>query len=318
MQTLTFVEPNGSASFDPDPAETYKLVISGYVKDPNGSSLTVLETYGGVEAFKINGEEPPLYQAALWHRNHPLKDPSAFAVAIQVDSDRKSLDFNNIADSIVPLPPPHPPDTPCNLGTGAKLPGTKLSLTPETSPPSYYTGTVSIAVYREVFGSGQPEPQAKVQSNITFTGSHNLPQPTTRPGEERVWVSVSGSAQLSTNAEGQLQAVGGGASAGVYTRPGANPGDKPVAQVRRWRFRIDSVAEPPSGGEVKLNGTVTASGQDSCPAQGAKIELLLRDDGTVSAKGDAIVVQGGGCVGDAFSNGLSYRSHAYVTIKKAG
>jgi hypothetical protein len=318
VQTLTFVEPNGSATFAPDPTNTYKLVISGYVKDPNGASLTVLETYGSVEAFRVNGQEPPLYQAALWHRNHPLKDPTAFAVAIQVDSDGKSLDFNPIADSIVTLPPPHDANKPCTLGAGTKLPGAKLSLTPETSPPSYYTGTVSIAVYKEVFGSGEPEPPAKVQSNITFTGGSGFELPTTRPGEKRLWVSASGSAQLSTDAQGQLKAVGGGAYAGVYTRPGPNPGDKPVTQVRRWRFRIDSVAEPPSGGEVKLNATVTTSTQESCPTAGAKVEFVLRDSGKAAGKGDTILVRGGGCLGDVFTNRIFNREFAFVTVEQAG
>jgi hypothetical protein len=314
VQTLTFVEPSGNVSFTPDPAETYKLVFSGYVKDPNGASLTVLETYGGVEPFRVNGQTPPLYQAALWHRNHPLKDPSAFGVVIQDNSDGKSLDWDGIPDEVARLPGTIPPNEPCNLDSGNRLPGRQLSLTPETFPASYYTGSISIAVYREVFG-GQGQPQSKVLSNVTFSGSNNLERATTRPGEKRVWVSVSGSAQLSTSPDGQLQAVGGGSYGGVYLRPGSNPGDKPVAQVRRWRFRIDSVAGPPSGNEVELNGTVTTSGQDACPAEGATMKFILQYG---PQRADNSVVVQGGCVGDAFVNTLSYRSNAFVTVKSVG
>ena len=316
VQTLSFVEPNGSVSFDPDPAETYKLVFSGYVKDANGTSWTVLETYGHVDAFLVNGQSPPFGRFIQWHRAHPLKDPSAIEVAIQVDPSGKYLDWD-IPDFLVPLPPPIPANKPCNLASNPGIPGTKLSLTPETFQANYYTGTISIAVYREVYGAGEPEPTAKVQSNITFSGSHNFSQPTPRAGERREWVSVSGSAQLSTNAEGRLQAVGGGGVAGVYVRPGPNPGDRPVAKVRRWRFRIDGVAGPPSGGDVTLNGTVTASSLNSCPAEGAAVEFLLHDGEAVNDRQDVIAVRGAGCVEDGFSNSNSYRSHAYVTVKRA-
>ena len=44
LRTLTFVEPSGQVTFTPERSKTYKLVFSGYLTDPNGAKLTVLET----------------------------------------------------------------------------------------------------------------------------------------------------------------------------------------------------------------------------------------------------------------------------------
>lgn len=315
LQTLTFVAPNGSASFDPDPSQTYELIFSGYVRDQNSTNLTILET--SIQPFKVNGQIPPLYTAGLWHRNHPLKDPSAFGILIQDEADGKSLSWDQIPTDVVPLPGTVPPNEPCTLASGSRLPGRKLSITPEPPPPTY-TGTISIAVYKLVFGGAEQPPPTKTLYNATFSGSQGITQPTTRAGEERKWVSVSGSAQLKSLPDGQLQALGGGSYAGLYSRAGPNPGDKPTLSVRGWRFRVDSANGPPgSDGELNLNVTVVASGQNACPVVGAKLEIIVRDGPGANDKEDTILVTGG-CVGDAYDNQHSYLSHAYVTIKRVG
>lgn len=322
LQTLTLTEPNGNLTFDPDPVELYKVVFSGYIKDPNGTPLTTLDAPS--TPFRVNGTPVPRYTAAQWHRNHPLKDPSAVAFLIQDEPDGKSLSWDEIPTDVVPLPYPGPvpANEPCTLVSGSPLPGRELTIAAgDGSSLAPYTGTLSVAIYKLVWGNEALPSEPQVLANITFDGGNSLGRPTIRAGERRVWVNVSGSAQLSTDAEGQLQAVGGGWYSGVYVTQGADPSAKPAADVRSFRFRVDSAAGPPTGGEVTLDATVTASSQSVCPKDGATFELLLHDGGapgTPGSKGDTIAAKGGGCLGDAFSNKLSYLSNAFVTIKTVG
>jgi hypothetical protein len=173
-----------------------------------------------------------------------------------------------------------------------------------------------MAIYKAVWSDQSTPPESSVVANAAFSGSNSLEKATTRPGEVRKWVSVSASVQLSKNAEGQLEAGGGGSESGVYERPGPTAGSRPTVNVRKWAFRIDKADGPPDRGTLGLEATVTASGQDQCPAQGAKIEIIIRDGGT-NHRLDHVILRGG-CVNDFFTSDRGIISRADVTLKTVG